>query len=419
MAAPSDDGTVPADADGPIRPLPAEDASRTETSFTDRETAPADSAVWEAIDLEPADDPELIGRGDAAAGDTHLPPPPPAISPSRQPRAAEGRERSPRGRSRPSRPAASPAIERDRIVVLGRRRAGKTIFLARLYETLWRSESRLHMRTVEGNDHLFFMETLRVLSERVWPPATGGSTRIRMEVSIGAAVRPLSVLDYSGEVFKRAFLEGETSDPDAAELLEHLDRAAAVILLVDPGVALTGTPEEIAEDEFGMTAAVRRIRQSPGGSHIPIALVLTKLDLHGRVVRECGGLVAFVKRHLFPLLRALHRVRVFGCVAVRSRPDALGVLRPDPSTPPQGIVEPLEFCLQRMVAAEASRTSVGALPAASQQESMALPEDGSIGEEARPGLNAAGIAVIAVAAVAILGIAAAAIWLLLQTGGQV
>jgi hypothetical protein len=79
MAAPSDDGTVPADADGPIRPLPAEDASRTETSFTDRETAPADSAVWEAIDLEPADDPDLIGRGDAAAGAPHLPPPPPAI----------------------------------------------------------------------------------------------------------------------------------------------------------------------------------------------------------------------------------------------------------------------------------------------------------------------------------------------------
>ena len=243
-------------------------------------------------------------------------------------------------------PPSTGAI-RDRIVVLGRRKAGKTIFLARLYEQLWRSTDAIHMRAVDGNDHLFFMETIRVLSERVWPPATGSSTRIPLEVTLDGKARTLVSLDYSGEVFKRAFLE-QVSDPDTDELLDHLDRAAAVILLVDPGLVLHGTPEQIAEDEFGMTAAVRRIRKGPGGSHIPIALVLTKLDAHGRVVRECGGLVGFVKTHLFPLLRALHRVRVFGCVAVRTRPDALGQPRPDPSTPALGLLEPLDHCLRGM-----------------------------------------------------------------------
>jgi hypothetical protein len=236
---------------------------------------------------------------------------------------------------------------RDRIVVLGRRKAGKTIFLARLYEQLWRSTGAVHMRAIDGNDHLFFMETIRVLSERVWPPATGSSTRIPLEVTLDGKPRTLVSLDYSGEVFKRAFLE-QVSDPDTEELLSHLDRAAAVILLVDPGLVLHGTPEQIAEDEFGMTAAVRRIRQGQGGSHIPIALVLTKLDAHGRVVRECGGLVGFVKTHLFPLLRALHRVRVFGCVSVRTRPDAMGQPRPDPSTTALGLLEPLEHCLRAM-----------------------------------------------------------------------
>lgn len=240
--------------------------------------------------------------------------------------------------------AVSPAV-RDRIVVLGRRKAGKTIFLARLYEQLWRSTGNIHIRAVDGNDHLFFMETIRVLSERVWPPATGSSTRIPLEIAFDGRHRSLISLDYSGEVFKRAFLEG-ISDPDTDELLEHLDRAAAVILLVDPGLALHGTPEQIAEDEFGMTAAVRRIRRAPGGGAIPIALVLTKLDAYGRVVRECGGLVGFVKTHLFPLLRALHRVRVFGCVAVRTRPDAIGTPRPDPATPALGLLEPLEHCLR-------------------------------------------------------------------------
>jgi hypothetical protein len=244
------------------------------------------------------------------------------------------------------RPVASGAV-RDRIVILGRRNAGKTIFLARVYEQLWRSTDNFHMRALDGNDHLFFMETARVLSERVWPPATGSSTQVHLEVTLEGRTRKVTSLDYSGEVFKRAFIDGSV-DPGTIELLANLDRAAAVILLVDPGIVLHGTPEQIAEDEFGLTAAVRRVRQGTGGGSIPIALVLTKLDLHGRVVRECGGLVGFVKNHLFPLLRALHRVRVFGCVAVRSRPDAMGRPRPDPATPPMGLLEPLEYCMKAM-----------------------------------------------------------------------
>jgi len=239
------------------------------------------------------------------------------------------------------------AKPRDRIVVLGRRNAGKTIFLARVYEQLWRSTDDFHMRAIDGNDHLFFMETTRVLSERVWPPATGSSTQVHLEVTLDGRTRRVTSLDYSGEVFKRAFIDGSV-DPGTIELLANLDRAAAVILLVDPGIVLHGTPEQIAEDEFGLTAAVRRVRQGPGGGSIPIALVLTKLDLHGRAVRECGGLVGFVKSHLFPLLRALHRVRVFGCVAVRSRSDAMGRPRPDPATPPMGLLEPLEYCMKAM-----------------------------------------------------------------------
>ncbi len=292
------------------------------------EAVPGQSVFGAAfIDIDPAE--RSIEPERAVA-------PPPSVPSPVQARRARGADRS-----------VSTGAIRDRIVVLGRRKAGKTIFLARLYEQLWRSTGSIHMRAVDGNDHLFFMETIRVLSERVWPPATGSSTRIPLEVTLDGKSRTLVSLDYSGEVFKRAFLE-QVSDPDTDELLEHLDRAAAVILLVDPGLVLHGTPEQIAEDEFGMTAAVRRIRKGPGGSHIPIALVLTKLDAHGRVVRECGGLVGFVKTHLFPLLRALHRVRVFGCVAVRTRPDALGQPRPDPSTPALGLLEPLDHCLSGM-----------------------------------------------------------------------
>ena len=48
---------------------------------------------------------------------------------------------------------------RDRIVILGRRKAGKTVFLARLYEQLWNAHpSGLTMRTLEGTGHVALME---------------------------------------------------------------------------------------------------------------------------------------------------------------------------------------------------------------------------------------------------------------------
>lgn len=307
--------------------------------------APEEFRVDEETRLEAATDPS---PGGTVFGSEDVEVPPAETTggtvepmPTPPPRPQGARSASPR------RTAESAPSVRDRIVILGRRNAGKTIFLARLYERLWKSTGSIHMRALDGNDHLFFMESIRVLGDRVWPPATGSSTRVRLEVLLDGRPRTLCSLDYSGEVFRRAFLE-QVEDADTAELLDHLDRAAAVILLVDPGLVLHGTPEQVAEDEFGMTSAVRRIRRGAGGASIPIALVLTKLDIHGRLVRECGGLVGFVKTHMFPLMRALHRVRVFGCVAVRSREDALGQQRPDLSAEPLGLLEPLEHCLRSM-----------------------------------------------------------------------
>lgn len=301
--------------------------------------------------------------------------------------------RDPSAAAPPPSSAAATGTIRDRIVILGRRNAGKTIFLARVYEQLWRSTDDFHMRALDGNDHLFFMETARVLSERVWPPATGSSTQVHLEVALDGRTRRVTSLDYSGEVFKRAFIDGSV-DPGTIELLASLDRAAAVILLVDPGIVLHGTPEQIAEDEFGLTAAVRRVRQGPGGAAVPIALVLTKLDLHGRVVRECGGLVGFVKSHLFPLLRALHRVRVFGCVAVRSRADAMGRPRPDPATPPMGLLEPLEYCMRAMPEIPAALPGQTSPPMRSNAAGDDRDEEGTLARLALPlgVVAAAGIA---------------------------
>jgi GTPase SAR1 family protein len=246
-------------------------------------------------------------------------------------------------------PQASPieAKVRDRIVVLGRRKAGKTIFMSRLYEQLWRSDGDLHMRAVSGTDHLYFLRNIKELQEGRWPAATGGSTYAAIEIEYLRRKHLMVILDYAGEVFQRAFVEGIVDD-SSSELLDHVDRAAAVILLVDPSVAMTGELEEFADDDFGMASAIRRIRDWPGGKQVPVALVLTKIDQSKRRLEQVGGLVAFVRKYYGPLLRTIGNVKVFGAAAVRQGEDGLGKAVPEMRKPAVGIVEPLTYCLRRL-----------------------------------------------------------------------
>ena len=131
-------------------------------------------------------------------------------------------------------------------------------------------------------------------------------------------------LDYPGEVFRRAFVQG--SDEEAAvELREHVDRAAGVVLLLDPDVAVAGAMNETVDDDYGMSEAIRRIREQSGGSDVPIAIVLTKCDVHAGLVKEAGGLRAFTERYYHNILRvAKGKSRRFAASAVRVRQDARG-----------------------------------------------------------------------------------------------
>ena len=98
---------------------------------------------------------------------------------------------------------------RDRIEILGRRKAGKTVFLARLYEQLWNAHpSGLTMRTLEGAGHVALMEVNDRLKSGQWPEATLGSTHSDFEISTpDGRAYTMSGLDYPGEVFKQAFIE--------------------------------------------------------------------------------------------------------------------------------------------------------------------------------------------------------------------
>ncbi len=246
-------------------------------------------------------------------------------------------------------PLDGPPPERDRIVVIGRRAAGKTIFLARLYERLWRSTGELSMTALSGPAHLFLEQVADCLRKGDWPPATISSTHLEMEVCYQGRRHVMVGLDYAGELFSRAFVHEQSDIPEVRELLSHIDRAAAVIVLVDPAVMVSQLLEAVVDDDFGIVKALERIRRWPGGEEVPVVLVLTKYDQYKDLLTRHGGPKGFVRKHFPALLRTLRRVQIFAMSAVQTVRDERGQLRPRPDSMAYHVEEPLTFCMKQII----------------------------------------------------------------------
>lgn len=274
------------------------------------------------------------------------PPPPPAPS---HPQTA----RLPA----PAVPTIEALPERDRIVILGRRQAGKTIYLASLYNALYRSYGDLTAEALSGTTHTYLTEVHQTLKSGQWPSSTLGTSRLELELTYRGEKHLLVTLDYAGELFARAFVHEQTNEPGVAELLHHIDRAAAVLLLVDPAVIAGAEHPAAVEDDFGVIQAIRRIRNWPGGEHVPIALVLTKADQNEELIRRHGGIKQFIVRHFAPMLRVLGEVKYFTVSAVQTSSDGAdngAVRRPRGDFKPRDVERPLRMCLDQIIDARVS-----------------------------------------------------------------
>ena len=242
--------------------------------------------------------------------------------------------------------------ERDRIVILGRRKAGKTVFMTRLYEQLWNSKDiDFHMKAVSGDSHKYFMHLAGQLREGNWIAATNETTYSDLELSHNGKNRLLVSVDYPGEVFTEAFVNG-SDRKDAKELVNHVDKASAVIVLLSPDINIKTDVDESIDDTFGMQKAIEYIRNSPGGAEIPIALVVTKADAFKQEIRDAGGLKKFIKLNYLPILRVIGRYKPFVVAAVqtklkrKSNGDASYI--PSLDLPPVNLTEPIEWCCEKI-----------------------------------------------------------------------
>ena len=238
------------------------------------------------------------------------------------------------------------APERDAILILGRRRAGKTVYLATLYASLWKSPSGLTMKSLSGPAHKMLMIVADQLKHGQWPDATLGTRQLEFEVEYRGAKYLLVAFDYSGEDFRRAFIDEDASSPEVKKLLNYVDRASAVILLMDPSVMVSGKHDEIVDDDFGMVQAVQRIRNWPGGREVPIVIALTKADRNKELLQAHGTAPEFVLRHYPALARTLVRVPIFPVCAVQEISDGNGRSLPKPESIPINIEKPLVYCFQ-------------------------------------------------------------------------
>ena len=104
---------------------------------------------------------------------------------------------------------------------------------------------RLRMHICWGNyegphNHDIPLEKIiGTLREGKWPLATTGNTYAELIVSHQGHEHTVTALDYPGEVFRKAFM-GDSEDADANELRAAIDRAAAMIVLIDPAVVASG-----------------------------------------------------------------------------------------------------------------------------------------------------------------------------------
>jgi len=170
-----------------------------------------------------------------------------------------------------------------------------------------------------------------------------------LELQYHGKKRLMTSMDYSGEVFRQAFVEdGRDESQEIKELLGHLDNAAGVMLLLDPLTVYenTGDMDAHVDLDFGMVQAVRRIRDWPGGEDIPVVIALTKSDECSKITAEAGGTVAFVKRHWPALARTLQKVMIYQVSAVQSTVDEDGRRIPRPDSKPINVVRPLKHLLR-------------------------------------------------------------------------
>lgn len=131
-------------------------------------------------------------------------------------------------------------------------------------------------------------------------------------------------------------------------MLDQLDHAAGVMLLVDPA-HVTGSKADIdstVESDFGILQAVTRLRMWAGGADVPVVLVLTKVDETRKLLEDHGGTEAFCRKFFPKLIATVRNLKVCKISAVQTTNERKSEIKPD--FVPRNLEIPLRYCLDKI-----------------------------------------------------------------------
>jgi|GEM_PF-2717245 len=271
--------------------------------------------------------------------------------------------RSRRGKPEPLKAFGASSATRKVVLLLGGSGAGKTVFTATLYQQLWSGARVVRGRVAQGVAHgaaeratrtirgkarqiETHHELLRVaedLAAGKWPAPSVGISHVEVEVTLDGETELVSIVDYPGAELDRA-INWQGSDPLSTELIWLAERAAALIVFIDPDCIVAGGAQW-DQDRAAIAHAIRLARRGPDRDQTPVAIVVPKADRHKESVTLSGsarGLLAVRD----PVLADLVQPAAYWLTSCISAVATVGGwLKPKRKRPPANVVEPLLYCL--------------------------------------------------------------------------
>ena len=98
---------------------------------------------------------------------------------------------------------------RDRIIILGRRSSGKTVYLSALYSKLWESLSSFRIKAMKGPTHLEFFKVIEDLKNDRWPPATQGISESVLELTYKEGVKLSICITPKDDYFRIELIDAD------------------------------------------------------------------------------------------------------------------------------------------------------------------------------------------------------------------
>jgi len=262
--------------------------------------------------------------------------------------------------------AQSSGKKTTRLCLLGAESAGKTCFIAGLgILGEPQRQSDFHVLGRNEDSQKYLNELVNALHARIWPPGTTQTRFVELDVRYKDSILQLSLLDYRGEEFRRAFCDLDKSRLE--QLWAHLEGVRFLLLVLDPDLDLQRGGDDSHQEDRRRRERLNALLQAlfqvchaqieAGKRTRPpeVAVLLCKRDRHP----ELGGEISartFLKTRAPQLYRRLldwsprlgvYSVSAVGAVASDARIPGGGNTLPARELCPTGYQEVFDWILWR------------------------------------------------------------------------